>query len=108
MKHLANAMAYDDVIGVADLKIRSRRFARIAGETHVAMASPAEILQQTGYAVGAIPPFGLARALPVFIDKALASCEVLYVGSGAFGTEVLISPENLRKATEGTFADIVI
>lgn len=31
-KHVANAMAYDDVIGVADLKIRSARFARIAKE----------------------------------------------------------------------------
>jgi indolepyruvate ferredoxin oxidoreductase, beta subunit len=31
-KHLANAMAYDDVIGVADLKTRSARFARIASE----------------------------------------------------------------------------
>jgi indolepyruvate ferredoxin oxidoreductase, beta subunit len=31
-KHLANAMAYDDVIGVADLKTRSTRFARIAAE----------------------------------------------------------------------------
>ena len=31
-KHLANAMAYDDVIGVADLKTRSARFARIATE----------------------------------------------------------------------------
>jgi indolepyruvate ferredoxin oxidoreductase beta subunit len=31
-KHLANAMAYDDVIRVADLKTRGERFARIAGE----------------------------------------------------------------------------
>ena len=31
-KHLANAMAYDDVIGVADLKTRSARFARIAAD----------------------------------------------------------------------------
>ena len=31
-KHVANAMAYDDVIGVADLKIRSARFARIGTE----------------------------------------------------------------------------
>jgi indolepyruvate ferredoxin oxidoreductase, beta subunit len=31
-KHLANAMAYDDVIGVADLKTRSTRFSRIAKE----------------------------------------------------------------------------
>lgn len=31
-KYLAKAMAYDDVIGVADLKTRSARFARIANE----------------------------------------------------------------------------
>lgn len=31
-KYLANAMAYDDVIGVADRKTRSARFARIARE----------------------------------------------------------------------------
>jgi indolepyruvate ferredoxin oxidoreductase beta subunit len=31
-KHLANAMSYDDVIGVADLKTRSARFARIAAD----------------------------------------------------------------------------
>jgi len=31
-KHLANAMAYDDVIQVADVKTRASRFRRIAGE----------------------------------------------------------------------------
>lgn len=31
-KYLANAMAYDDAIGVADLKTRSARFARIAAD----------------------------------------------------------------------------
>lgn len=31
-KHLANAMAYDDIIRVADLKTRARRFARIRAE----------------------------------------------------------------------------
>ena len=34
-KYLANAMSYDDVIGVADLKTRSSRFSRIAKEMQV-------------------------------------------------------------------------
>jgi indolepyruvate ferredoxin oxidoreductase beta subunit len=33
-------MAYDDVIGVADLKIRSRRFARIAAEMEAGAVAP--------------------------------------------------------------------
>ena len=39
-KYLANAMAYDDVIGVADLKTRSSRFARIANEMKAAGDEP--------------------------------------------------------------------
>ncbi|MGL4279946.1 MAG: indolepyruvate oxidoreductase subunit beta family protein, partial [Albidovulum sp.] len=34
-KYIANAMAYDDIIRVADLKTRGRRFARIAKEMRV-------------------------------------------------------------------------
>ena len=34
-KYLANAMSYDDVIGVADLKTRASRFSRIAKEMQV-------------------------------------------------------------------------
>jgi indolepyruvate ferredoxin oxidoreductase beta subunit len=39
-KYLANAMAYDDVIGVADLKTRSARFARIAQDMNVKEGDP--------------------------------------------------------------------
>ena len=39
-KYLANAMAYDDVIGVADLKTRSSRFARIAKEMNATGEEP--------------------------------------------------------------------
>jgi len=44
-KHLANAMAYDDVIGVADLKIRSRRFARIAEEMNAGPHTPMKLTE---------------------------------------------------------------
>ena len=39
-KYLAKAMAYDDVIGVADLKTRSKRFARIANEMNASQDQP--------------------------------------------------------------------
>jgi indolepyruvate ferredoxin oxidoreductase, beta subunit len=39
-KYLANAMAYDDVIGVADLKTRSARFARIAKDMKAGADEP--------------------------------------------------------------------
>ncbi len=45
-KHLANAMAYDDVIRVADLKTRASRFRRIEKEMGVGAA---QILQVTEF-----------------------------------------------------------
>ena len=39
-KYLATAMAYDDVIGVADLKTRSGRFARIARDMNASAYEP--------------------------------------------------------------------
>ncbi len=39
-KYLANAMAYDDVIGVADLKTRAARFTRISREMNAADKDP--------------------------------------------------------------------
>ncbi len=45
-KYLANAMAYDDVIRVADLKTRAPRFARIRGEM---AAGEAQVLHLTEF-----------------------------------------------------------
>ena len=45
-KYIANAMAYDDVIRVADLKTRASRYARIRGEMG---AGPDHLLQVTEY-----------------------------------------------------------
>jgi indolepyruvate ferredoxin oxidoreductase beta subunit len=45
-KYIANAMAYDDVIRVADLKTRARRFDRIRGEMGV---KGAQVLQLTEF-----------------------------------------------------------
>ncbi|AXY23208.1 putative indolepyruvate oxidoreductase subunit B [Komagataeibacter saccharivorans] len=44
-RHIANAMAYDDVIRVADLKTRRTRFSRIAAEMGVAAGQPLSITE---------------------------------------------------------------
>ena len=45
-KHVAVAMAYDDVIGVADLKTRAKRFQRVRDEV---LAEPDQIVYTTEY-----------------------------------------------------------
>lgn len=64
-KHVANAMAYDDVIGVADLKIRSARFARIAAEMKAGddPLQLTEFVHPRGEEVVSLLPAGWGRKL---------------------------------------------
>ncbi len=64
-KYIANAMAYDDLIRVADLKTRSRRGQRIAGETRVTAAN-------------------VTRTTEYFHPGAREVCSILPAGLGAY------------------------
>lgn len=63
-KHIANAMAYDDVIRVADRKTRLARFARIRGELQVAgdaVVQLTEFMHPRGEEVCSMLPARLGR-----------------------------------------------
>ena len=62
-KYLANAMAYDDVIGVADLKTRSARFARISSEMNAGDAPIyfTEFMHPRAEEIAGLMPAGLGR-----------------------------------------------
>ncbi|MDN2567291.1 indolepyruvate oxidoreductase subunit beta family protein [Aquibium sp. A9E412] len=65
-KHVANAMAYDDVIRVADRKTRAARFARIAREVEApadAVVQLTEYMHPRGAEVCSMLPAELGRAI---------------------------------------------
>jgi indolepyruvate ferredoxin oxidoreductase beta subunit len=74
-KYVANAMAYDDVIRVADLKTRGRRFDRIRGEMGVGQA---QVMQLTEFfhpraeEIAGLMPAGIGakvQASPVWMAR---------------------------------------
>ncbi|MES1149155.1 MAG: DUF6537 domain-containing protein, partial [Bradyrhizobium guangdongense] len=63
-KYLANAMAYDDVIRVADLKTRPSRFRRISGESGIAgdqVVHVTEFMHPRAEEICGTMPAGLGR-----------------------------------------------
>ena len=49
----------------------------------------------TGYAIGGVPPFGHATALPVFMDRDLQRYEVVWAAAGRPDSVFPISPARL-------------
>jgi len=52
------------------------------GKKQVRIASPDQVLAQTGYPVGGVPPFGHPRPLPTWIDPAVLEQGTIYGGGG--------------------------
>ena len=70
------------------------------GSRDVRMAKPEIVLETTGYPVGSIPPFHWQPAgFRSLIEASLMSEEILGVGAGQWGEEILITPADLVRVT---------
>jgi prolyl-tRNA editing enzyme YbaK/EbsC (Cys-tRNA(Pro) deacylase) len=60
----------------------------------------------TGYAIGGVPPFGHATAVPVFLDRDLLTYEVVWAAAGRPDSVFPIQPARLRELSGGIVADL--
>ena len=80
---------------------------RAIGDRNVKMARPEVVEAVTGYAVGSVPPFHWQpEGFRSFVDRALMEEPLLGVGAGKWGQEILITPENLLRATGATVVNL--
>jgi Cys-tRNA(Pro)/Cys-tRNA(Cys) deacylase len=72
------------------------------GQSRLTMATEDEVLDVTGYLIGAVGPFGLPRRLRVLVDAGVLAEEEVSIGSGLRGTAVILkSADMLRGLLDG-------
>ena len=71
------------------------------GRSRLTTASREEVLQVTGYQLGAVAPFGLPAPMQILIDDGVLAQEELSLGSGVRGTAVILKSEDLLSALAG-------
>ena len=77
------------------------------GSRNMRMASLDAVEETTGYAVGSLPPFHWQpESFRSFIDAALMNEEILGVGAGIWGEEIMITPDNLQRACNGIVVNL--
>lgn len=70
----------------------------VVGQSRLTTASREEVLQVTGYELGAVAPFGLPQPLRVLVDESVLAPEEVSIGSGVRGTTVILRSANLMRA----------
>lgn len=85
-----------------------KKLAIISGNKKCEMLPMKDLQQITGYIRGGCSPIGMKKIFPTYIEE-LASLEnKIVISAGKKGLQIEMNPQNLIKATDAIFADIII
>ena len=77
------------------------------GSRNIQMASPDAVKETTGYVIGSIPAFGWQPSgFRSFLEATLLDEPILGTGAGQWGEEIMITPQNLVKASSAIVVNL--
>lgn len=77
------------------------------GSRNIKMAEPEIVKETTGYVIGSIPAFGWQPSgFRSFLEASLVKEPILGTGGGEWGEEIMITPENLIRASNAIVVDL--
>lgn len=71
---------------------------KILGRSRITMATEAEVLAVTGYRIGTVGPFGLAKPVQILVEAGVLQEEEVSIGSGLRDTAIILKSADLMKA----------
>ena len=80
---------------------------KVIGSRNIKMAAPEVVRETTGYVIGSIPAFGWQPSgFRSFLEASLLNEPILGTGAGQWGEEIMITPENLIKASNAIVVNL--
>ena len=89
-----------------DREVSTRKLARFLDVKHVTPCDPAVADRHSGYQVGGTSPFGLRRAMPVYMQQTILDLPRVYINGGARGFLVEMAPAELVRVLAPTAVDV--
>jgi prolyl-tRNA editing enzyme YbaK/EbsC (Cys-tRNA(Pro) deacylase) len=90
-----------------DRRADTGKIARAVGASAGRIAHAREVTALTGFAPGAVAPFGLTGIERVVIDRVLLACDELWVGAGSTRHMAVLPTRELVRLTRAAPADLV-
>ena len=87
-------------------EVSTKNLARQIGVKAVTPCAPAAANRYSGYQVGGTSPFGLRRAMPVYMERSIVDLPYLYINGGRRGYLVGMAPSDLVRVLHPDLADI--
>lgn len=78
-----------------DRKVSTKNLARQTSRKRIEPCTPEVAQRHTGYQVGGTSPFGLRKAMPVFVERSVLERTRIYINGGRRGLLVELDPSVL-------------
>ena len=88
-----------------DRSVSAKQLARTIGCKTVAPCAPEVADKHSGYQVGGTSPFGLRRAMPIYLERTIAELPLIYINGGARGFLVAIDPREAVRVLSPVLVD---
>jgi Cys-tRNA(Pro)/Cys-tRNA(Cys) deacylase len=105
-------VARGDRIGVvvacipANTELDFKSLAAASGNKKVDLVPVKEVLGLTGYIRGGVSPVGMRKPYPFYLDETADLWDVISVSAGIRGCQILLTPDDLARITNGKRCDI--
>ena len=80
-----------------DRQVATKELARQAGRKRIEPCKPDVAQRHTGYQVGGTSPFGMRKAMPIFVERSILELPQIYINGGRRGFLVRISSADLER-----------
>lgn len=90
-----------------DKEIDMKKAAKSVGEKNIEMLHVKDIKAVTGYIRGGCTSIGMKKNFKTVIDSSVLRFDEVIVSGGTLGVQLMLSPDNLIKATNASTDDII-
>ena len=91
-----------------DCEVSTKQLARDIGARHVETCKPDVAQRHSGYLVGGTSPFGLRKAMPVYVERSVLMLELIYINGGRRGFLLGMSPAVLTQQLQAQAVDCAL
>jgi Cys-tRNA(Pro)/Cys-tRNA(Cys) deacylase len=89
-----------------DAELDLKKLAAATCDKKVEMVAVKEIQSLTGYIRGGVSPLGSKKKFPLYLDRSALNHKLVSVSAGRRGLQMILAPEDLRRAANAIIADL--
>ena len=87
-------------------EVSTKNLARLIGAKSVTPCAPAVADRHSGYQVGGTSPFGMRRAMPVYMERSIGDLPYVYINGGRRGYLVGMNPADIVRVLKPVLTEM--